>query len=95
MKIFNENRKDWDVHIPFFLWEYRTTCTNSTRQTPFRLVYRQEVVMPMEYIVPILRIYVVIEMEEWDIMEERLMQILELEEDRFLVVFHQQVQSVA
>lgn len=44
--------------------------------------------IPMEYIVPSLRIVVVMEMEDQDIMEERLTQILELEEDRFLVGFH-------
>lgn len=44
--------------------------------------------MPMEYIVPRLRIAIVTEMEDQDIMEECPVQILELEEDRFLASFH-------
>ena len=57
------------------------------------MVYGQEVVMPMEYIVPILRIATITNMAEQDIMEERLSQLVTLEEDRFIVGFHQQVQK--
>ena len=38
-------------------------------QTPFRLVYGQEVVMPMEYIVPSLRVTVLTEMIDVDVVE--------------------------
>lgn len=55
-KICNENRNDLDVHIPAILLAYKTTCKKLTRQTPFRLIHGQEIVMPMEYIVPSLRI---------------------------------------
>ena len=62
-------------------------------QTPFNLVYGQEAVMPMEYIVPILQIVVVTRMcDEWDI-EERLDQLLQLEENRFIEGFHQRVEK--
>jgi hypothetical protein len=50
-------------------------------------------VMPMEYIVPNLRITTVTEMEDRDFMEEHLAQLLALEEDHFLAGFHQQVQK--
>ena len=49
--------------------------------------------MPMEYIVPSLRISTFIEMDDPDMMNERLAKILELEEDRFTVGFQQQVQE--
>ena len=55
---------------------------------PFRLVYGIEIVMPMEYIVPSLRIASFTGMADCKAMEERLMQLVELEEDRFLVGFH-------
>lgn len=42
---------------------------------------------------PILRISIVTEMEDKDTMEERLAEILELEEDLFLARFHQQVEK--
>lgn len=48
MKICNVNMNDWDVHIPIVIWAYRTAYKKLTGQTPFRLVYGQEVVMPMD-----------------------------------------------
>ena len=69
------------------------TCKKLTGKTPFRLVYGMEVVMPMEYILPSLRIVALPEMADHGALEERLVQLAELEEDQFIVGFHQQVQN--
>ena len=49
--------------------------------------------MPMEYIVPSLRIVAAIGMADCGALEERLTQIDELDEERFLAGFHHQVQK--
>ena len=49
--------------------------------------------MPMEYIMPSLRIVAFTGMMDRRALEERLTQLDELEEERFLAGFHQQVQK--
>jgi hypothetical protein len=62
-------------------------------QTPFKLVYGLEVFVPMEYLVPILRIVSFTGMDDTRVVQERLTQLVELEKYRFIVGFHQQVQK--
>ena len=49
--------------------------------------------MPMEYIIPSLRISAFTEMDDPAMLNERLARILELDEDRFITGFQQQVQK--
>jgi hypothetical protein len=58
-------------------------------QTPFKLVYGLEAVFPMVYLVPRLRIATFIDMDDTGTIQERLAQLVELEEERFIVGFHQ------
>lgn len=71
-KICNANWNDSDVRIRVVLCPYRTTYKMLTRQTLFRLVYGQEVMISMEYIVSSLQIATVTDMVDRDIMEEHL-----------------------
>ena len=71
-KICNSQRNDWDLRVNVVLWAYRTTCKKLTGHTPFILVYGQEAVMPMEYIIPSLRVAQITRMADTDMMNERL-----------------------
>jgi hypothetical protein len=89
MNICSVNMDDWDLRVLVVLWAYRTTCKKLTMQTPFKLVYGLEAVVLMEYLVPSLRITFFIDMDDTSIIQERLAQLVELEEDKFIVGFHQ------
>ena len=93
IKICNSQRNDWDLRVNAVLWAYRMTCKKLTGHTPFSLVYGQEAVMPMEYIMPSLRIAQITGIIDTDTTNERLAQLLALKEDRFIAGFHQKVQK--
>jgi len=84
-KIFNDQQNDLDQHIPALLWAYRMTCKKLTGKAPFRLFYGVEVVIPMEYIMPSMRIVALTGMTNHEALEERFMQLVELEVEIFLV----------
>lgn len=92
-KVCNVNSDDWDLRVPVVLWAYKTTYKKLTGHTPFRLVHGQEVVIPMEFIVPSLRIAAFTEMDDFEAEAERMSQLLALDEDRFIVGFQQKVQK--
>jgi hypothetical protein len=61
--------------------------------TPFRLVYGQEAVVPLEFLVPSLRVAVITNMTEQGTVQDKLNQMMIMEEDMILAGYHQQVQK--
>ena len=92
-KVCNANRDYWDLKISAVLWAYRTTCKRLRGETLFKLVYGQEVVIPMDYIVPSLRIVVATCMDDEAALEDHATQLIQLEEDHFIAGFHQHVKK--
>ena len=41
-------KRVWPDELPSVLWAYRTTVRTPTRETPFKLAYGSEVVIPAE-----------------------------------------------
>ena len=62
-----------------------------TGQTPFRLVYGQEEMVPLEVLVPIFCVATITNMKKRGAVQERLSQLMEMEEDKIIAGFHQEV----
>ena len=78
----NDNKTDWDTKLHSALWAYRTSYKTSIHSTPFRLVFGLEAVMPIEFLVPNLRIQVQDRLPEIESEQIRLEQLLNLDEAR-------------
>jgi hypothetical protein len=48
VKFFNANHDDWDVHIKSVLFAYRTSRNDSTKFTPFELMFGRTPILPIE-----------------------------------------------
>mgnify|MGYP000468109779 CR=1 FL=1 len=77
-KIVNENRIDWDTNLHNALWAYRTSFKSCIQSTPFRLVFRLEAVMLVEFQLPSLHIHVREHLSKGQPEQIRLQQLLEL-----------------
>jgi len=89
--VCNIRRDHWKLMILVVLWAYKTRSKKLEEQTPFILVYGQEIVTPMECIVSSLQIVVLSELIDFGAMEKRLLELVEMDEDRFVAGLHQQV----
>ncbi|MCO5598130.1 hypothetical protein L7F22_052222 [Adiantum nelumboides] len=82
-KIVQENKKDWDEKLDSALWSFRTAFKVTTGMTPFRLVYGLEAVVPMEFVVPSLRVTAE-KMTPKLSVQHRSRNLMQLEEDRLV-----------
>ena len=73
------------------LWAYRTAYKVTTNQTPFRLAYGQEAVVPLEFMVPSLRMAVDYDLDYNEVLRSRLDKLLTLDEHRQRAIWCQQI----
>ena len=83
-----ETYKDWHEKLPFSLHAYRTGVQRSTRATPYSLVYRMEVVLPIEVEIPSLWILREVKLEEAEWVQARYEQLNLIEEKRVKAICH-------
>jgi transposase InsO family protein len=88
-KVCYANKEDWDDRVPTVLWAYRTTKKKLHKYNPFQLVYRKEFVVPTEFITPSLYIAQATHMTDDASVAQRIADLQELEEARFVANFHQ------
>ena len=86
-----ETYKDWHEKLPFALHAYRTGVQTSIRVTPYSLVYRMEVVLPIEVEIPSLRVLRKVELKEAEWVQARYEQLNLIEEKRIKAIFHYQL----
>ncbi|MCO5596949.1 hypothetical protein L7F22_051020 [Adiantum nelumboides] len=55
-KIVSESRADWDQKLHLALWAYRVAYKTSIDTTPFNMVYGIQAILPLEFLIPTLRI---------------------------------------
>ncbi|MEM7069993.1 MAG: DDE-type integrase/transposase/recombinase, partial [Pseudomonadota bacterium] len=47
-KMVSENQRDWDRHLPFCLFSYRTATQASTKLSPFQLLFGRQPRLPID-----------------------------------------------
>ena len=80
-KICNRDKDDWNEKIPAILWAYKMAYKRSTGQTPFKLVYGQEVVVPLHFQRQELLISHVLHLDTTTAIDQRMFDLNKLEED--------------
>lgn len=81
-KIVSENRRDWDQMLDLALWAFRTAFKVTTGFTPFKLVYGLEVVVPMEFLVPSLKVAITNRLDPEESLDYILEKLMQLEQDK-------------
>jgi hypothetical protein len=92
-KICGLDRDDWDDKVPAVLWAYKNNIQNINYQTPFKLVYGQEVVIPLHFYANAGRITSILEFNHILNTRQCFYQLNQLEEERMLAQQHQEAQK--
>ncbi|XP_059067494.1 uncharacterized protein LOC131858312 [Cryptomeria japonica] len=81
-KMLGQNKKGWDSKLSLALRSDRITIKKSTRKSPFELVYGKRAELSLGNLLPIHRFMIQEEINAEDPLQERLVQLVELDEIR-------------
>ncbi|KAH9291094.1 hypothetical protein KI387_044665, partial [Taxus chinensis] len=81
-RTLDENQRTWHTKLKSALWADRITPKRSTGSSPYKLVYGKEAVLPISLDLPALELMKQLELAEFEPMEIRHAELMELEETR-------------
>jgi hypothetical protein len=80
-KVLTENKKSWDVHLKYSLWENRIGTKRSIGMSPFQMVYGTDVFLPINLSLPVMKIWKDAK-EELNDITRRINQLIEVQQNR-------------
>jgi transposase InsO family protein len=89
-KMLSQNKKAWDSHLKYAVWEDRVNTKRSIGTSPFQLVYGLEAIFPIHLSLPVMKL-LQNEEEESDDMQRRISQLIEVQHTREHVQIKSQI----
>ncbi|MCO5587012.1 hypothetical protein L7F22_040957 [Adiantum nelumboides] len=86
-KVVSTGRTDWEMNLHATLWAYRVSFKTALNATPFNLVYGLHAILPIEFLLPSLRVARDLEWTRHEL-SERLEDLEKLDEQRLTIVTH-------
>ncbi|MCO5571124.1 hypothetical protein L7F22_024856 [Adiantum nelumboides] len=86
-KVVSTGRTDWEMNLHATLWAYRVSFKTVLNATPFNLVYGLDAILPIEFLLPTLRVARDLESTRHEL-SERLEDLEKLDEQRLTAVAH-------
>ncbi|MCO5549244.1 hypothetical protein L7F22_002711 [Adiantum nelumboides] len=86
-KVLSTGRTDWEMNLHAALWAYRVSFKTALNVTPFNLVYGLDAILPIEFLLPTLRIARDLEWTRHEL-SERLEDLEKLDEQRLMAIAH-------
>ena len=80
-KNLKENKKSWNIHLKYALWENRIGTKKSIGMSPFQLVYGTNVILPINLSLPMMKLRKDANEEPNDV-TRRINQIIEVQQNR-------------
>jgi hypothetical protein len=80
-KLLTENKKAWHVHLKYALWANRIDTKKSIGMSPFQMVYGTNIVLPINLVLPVMKLWQDAK-EEPDDVTRRIKKIIEVQQNR-------------